>query len=74
MPKRKKFQPPEHITRKLLGAQDFADRSGMSLPWVRKAILGQKVITIRIGRKVLIPESELIRLVAEGMTPARAAQ
>lgn len=59
---------------RLLPIPAFSDRVGMSIPWTRKRVQARDVAHVRIGRRVLIPESEALRIMAEGLIPAKAVR
>ena len=49
-----------------------AERLGISIWTLRKKVYEGEIDSIKIGVKLLVPESELERLVREGMRPRRA--
>lgn len=51
------------------GAEDISTRSKWS--WRRDAYAG-KIASVKIGRRLLIPVSEVRRVIAEGTRPALA--
>ena len=53
--------------------KDAARRLGISVWTLRKKAYERDVASVKIGVKLLIPESELTRLVDEGMRPRRIA-
>lgn len=52
----------ENEKRAALSKQEFAARLGVSKDSVNRAILKNKIKTVRFGRRVLIPVSELSRI------------
>jgi excisionase family DNA binding protein len=47
-----------------------ADRWGVKPVTVRKKVARRDVTVVRIGRRVLIPESEIVRIIEQGTVPA----
>jgi excisionase family DNA binding protein len=58
----------------LLSVQQFADALHVTTSCIRRWILLQKITTVKIGRLVRIPASEIERLVDSGLRPARPAR
>ena len=56
---------------RLLPLSVFSERVGMSIPWTRKKVHARELGFVKIGRRVLIPESELMRIIGEGFIPAK---
>jgi excisionase family DNA binding protein len=57
---------------RLLTVQEFCARAGMSVEWGRKQVQLRTLDAVRIGkRSVRIPSSELDRIIAENLVPAR---
>jgi excisionase family DNA binding protein len=56
----------------LLTVPQFADKLGLTQDCVRRWIFDRKITTIKVGRLVRIPESEVERLVNSGLRPARS--
>jgi len=52
--------------------KDAARRLGISVWTLRKKAYDGDVASVKIGAKLLIPESEMVRLVQEGMRPRRS--
>ena len=50
-----------------------AKQLGISVWTMRKKAYEGEVASVKIGAKLLIPESEIARLIREGMRPRRAA-
>ena len=51
--------------------KDAAARLGISVWTLRKKAYGGDIDSVKIGVKLLIPESEIERLIREGMRPRR---
>lgn len=58
----------------LLSAREFATALNVSLACARRWILERRVATVKIGRLVRIPASEVDRLINSGLRPARLAK
>jgi excisionase family DNA binding protein len=59
-------------TERLLTAEQFAERLGIKLSTTRAWLLARRISKVRVGRRAIrIPESEVERIVREGMIPAR---
>ena len=56
----------------LYPVKDAAQRLGISIWMLRKKAYDGNVASVKIGTKLLIPESEMVRLVQEGMRPRRS--
>jgi excisionase family DNA binding protein len=54
--------------------KDAARRLGISIWTLRKKAYEGDVASVKIGVKLLIPESEITRIIEEGMRPRRVAQ
>lgn len=57
--------------RKLLTVDAFASELNIKPSTVRRWLLLRKVLAVKIGRAVRIPQSEVDRIVTEGTRPAR---
>ena len=44
---------------------EFADRSGYSVPTIRKKISRREIAYRKVGRIICIPESELVRMLGK---------
>ena len=55
----------------LLSVKDFAQTLGITQACVRRWILLPRLTTVKIGRLIRIPSSEVERLIASGLRPAR---
>lgn len=55
----------------LLTVRDAAERLSLSQATLRVWIAARRIACIRLGRAVRIPISEVMRLEAVGLTPAR---
>jgi excisionase family DNA binding protein len=53
--------------------KDAARQLGISIWTLRKKAYEGHIASVKIGAKLLIPESEMIRVVHEGMRPRRSA-
>lgn len=58
----------------LLSVPEFAAALNVSLACARRWILERRVATIKLGRLVRVPETEVQRLIAGGLRPARPAR
>ncbi len=58
--------------KKLLSVPEFAEVLGVTIACVRRWLLERRITFTKIGRLVRIPASEVERLVADGMSPAKA--
>jgi len=58
----------------LLSVQDFANSLNITVACVRRWILERKVTTVKLGRLIRIPATEVQRLIDSGMRPARSAR
>ena len=57
----------EFEKRAALSKAEFAARLGISKDSVNRAILKNKIKVVRFGRRVLVPASELQRILGEGL-------
>ena len=55
----------------LLSVQEFADALNITVACARRWILERRVATVKLGRLIRIPASEVERLVQHGLRPAR---
>ena len=53
--------------------KEAAQRLGISVWTLRKKAYEGNVASVKIGAKLLIPESEIDRIILEGMRPRRVA-
>jgi excisionase family DNA binding protein len=60
------------MTEVLFPVKDAAKQLGISVWTLRKKAYEGDVASVKIGAKLLIPESEIARLIHEGMRPRRA--
>lgn len=58
----------------LLSVQEFADALNITVACTRRWILERRVATVKLGRLIRIPASEVNRLVESGLRPARPAR
>jgi excisionase family DNA binding protein len=54
----------------LLSVPEFARALGVTNAAVRRWLLERKLSSVKVGRLVRLPESELDRLISEGFRPA----
>ncbi len=54
--------------------KDAARRLGISVWTLRKKAYQGAITSVKIGAKLLIPESEIERMIREGLRPRRSAQ
>ena len=52
-----------------LRVNECAEKYPMSNAWWRRAILERRISVVRIGRAVLVPQSEIDRILNEGFEP-----
>jgi excisionase family DNA binding protein len=55
----------------LLSVSQVAERLGVTEAGIRRWIIERKITTIKIGRLIRIPSTEIDRLVSIGTRPAR---
>jgi len=60
------------VKQNLHPVKEAAERLGISIWTLRKKAYERDIASVKIGAKLLIPESEIERLVQEGMRPRRA--
>ena len=58
----------------LLSVPEFASALNLTVACVRRWILEQRIATVKLGRLIRIPSSEVDRLVSSGLRPARPAR
>ena len=58
--------------KRLLAVSEFAEALGVTVACCRRWILERRVTFTKIGRLVCIPATEVDRLIAEGLHPAKA--
>jgi excisionase family DNA binding protein len=58
----------------LLSVTQFADALGVTPACIRRWILERKITTVKLGRLIRVPASEVERLVNSGLRPARPAR
>jgi excisionase family DNA binding protein len=59
------------LTEKKYKVREAAELLGCKVKTIRRWILFQKIAVYRIGRMVLIPESEIRRILEDGFRPAK---
>jgi excisionase family DNA binding protein len=58
----------------LLSIPQFAQRLGVTPACIRRWILERKITTVKLGRVVRVPASEIERLIDAGLRPARLSR
>ena len=58
----------------LLSVQEFAVALNITVSCARRWILERRVSTVKLGRLIRIPSSEIGRLVEAGLRPARTVR
>jgi excisionase family DNA binding protein len=58
----------------LLSVQEFADALNITVACARRWVLERKITTVKLGRLIRIPASEVERLVNSGLRPARSSK
>jgi len=58
----------------LLNVSQVAERLGVTGACIRRWILERKITTVKLGRLIRIPYSEVERLISSGTRPARPAR
>ena len=58
----------------LLSVLQFANSLGVTPACIRRWILERKITTVKLGRLIRVPASEVERLVSSGLRPARPAR
>ena len=61
------------MTEPLQPIKDAARRLGISIWTLRKKAYEGELASVKIGAKLLVPESEIERLIREGTRPRRGA-
>jgi excisionase family DNA binding protein len=62
------------MTTELLRCKEFAARLKITDACARRWLLERKIASVRVGRLVRIPATEVERIIAEGTVPARKAR
>jgi excisionase family DNA binding protein len=57
-------------TEQLLSVEDFAAAVGLRPVTVRQWAAARRIARVKLGRRLLIPESEITRLIEANLTPA----
>jgi excisionase family DNA binding protein len=55
----------------LLSIQEFADALHITVACARRWVLERRVTTVKLGRLIRIPATEVQRLIDSGLRPAR---
>jgi excisionase family DNA binding protein len=58
----------------LLSVPQFAQALGAKPSCIRRWILLRKITSVKVGRLIRIPSSEIVRLVNKGIRPARESR
>ena len=58
----------------LLSVSQVAERLGVTGACIRRWILERKISTVKLGRLIRVPASEIDRLIASGLRLARPAR
>jgi excisionase family DNA binding protein len=58
----------------LLSVPQVAERLGVTASCIRRWVFELKITTVKLGRLIRVPASELDRLVDAGLRPARPAR
>ncbi len=58
----------------LLSVPQFANALGVTPACIRRWVLERKIATVKLGRLIRIPATEVERLVESGLRPARPAR
>lgn len=62
------------MTTNLMNVQEFAQALGVTTACVRRWILERRIASVKVGRLVKLPLSEVSRIIEAGLRPARSAQ
>jgi hypothetical protein len=57
---------------RLLSIRDFAGQMGCSISLARKLCYGRKVAHVKFCKNLMVPATEVDRLIAENLTPAES--
>ena len=57
---------------RLLSIREFAEQMGCSISLARKLCYGRKVAHVKFCRNLMVPASEVDRLISENITPAES--
>jgi excisionase family DNA binding protein len=55
---------------RLLRVDEFASELNITVAAVRRWLLFRKISAVKVGRLIRIPETEIARLISEGLRPA----
>ena len=58
----------------LLTVHAFAEALNVTPACIRRWILERKITTVKLGRLVRIPESEVLRIVEQGLRPVKGTE
>jgi hypothetical protein len=56
----------------LISIEEFANRMGCSISTARKLAYGRRISTVKFNKNLMVPASEVDRLIAENLTPAES--
>jgi excisionase family DNA binding protein len=62
------------MTTALMNVPQFAEALGVTTACVRRWILERKITSVKVGRLVKLPQSEVDRIIKAGLRPARGIQ
>jgi excisionase family DNA binding protein len=62
------------MTTNLMNVQEFAQALGVTTACVRRWILERRIASVKVGRLVRLPLSEVARIIEDGLRPAKAAR
>jgi len=60
--------------KKLMNVAEFAESLGVTAACIRRWIYERRIVSVKLGRLVKIPETETERLINLGLRPARPAK
>jgi len=60
------------MAKQLMNVSEFADALGITKACVRRWILERRITTVKLGRLVRLPQSEVQRIITAGTRPAKA--
>lgn len=56
--------------RRVIGIAEFARELGIAVPTARRWAYGRRITTVKLGKLLCVPVTEIDRVIAEGTTPA----
>jgi excisionase family DNA binding protein len=63
----------EQMHKRLLTVKEAAEDLGLSVHTIRSWVAQRTLASVRLGRAVRVPETEIQRLIDEGTTPQKRA-